>query len=494
MVRTSLLLAVVAVWAAGAAAQSTFDLDDITCWVGTGSNRAAVVIDWFENSTADEALVWGYRWDGSATSEDMILAVLAADDRLYAKVINFSFGKFINGIGFDLNDNGVFGLDDGTVFDSAGIAITDGSDLAAPTDPGDVYFEGYFTAFWNFSIASTSPFAGGSWETAQVGISDRALADGSWDGYAFTPTFAEARPENPANACVPEASSLLLVAGAFAAVLFVKRRAVGAALLVALAGTATVASAASPFASEVVSYSPGSAVGVANPAPYQTDGSQALGAPARDAGFGSQVGVFYGPFRSSDLTIIGAGGELVVKFDHLVLDHHLNPFGVDLLVFGNAFFTRNAEGEAAGILSEPGRIAVSLDGIEWVDVPSVTADGLYPTLGYQDTAYNGSGSFGGTTLTDFTLPVDPSFDPFGKTEAEINSAYAGSGGGAGVDIGALGLSAIQYVKVYQRQADNFSTEIDAFADVAAVPEPSSFVLAAVSAAGFSVLYRSRRGA
>ena len=49
-----------------------FTFDDIEFWVGTGANRAALVIDWLENSNEPPALVWGYRWNGTATGRDML--------------------------------------------------------------------------------------------------------------------------------------------------------------------------------------------------------------------------------------------------------------------------------------------------------------------------------------------------------------------------------------------------------------------------------------
>ena len=42
------------------------DCGDIQLWAGTGANEAAMVIDW-NDGKSDESLVWGYRWDGSAT-------------------------------------------------------------------------------------------------------------------------------------------------------------------------------------------------------------------------------------------------------------------------------------------------------------------------------------------------------------------------------------------------------------------------------------------
>jgi hypothetical protein len=395
----------------------------------------------------------------------------------------------VYGIGYDVDRDG-FALTDGTVFDADGIAVTGASDGETAVDPDDLYAEGFFTGFWNLGLGNGNPFDGGSWSSALTGVSGRVLSNGSWDSLAFTPTFSNAFAENPVSASVvPEVSALHLVAVTIGLLLLHRHRRALTALMMVAAITGTTM-ADSPFATEVVSYVKGAAPGVGNPAPYQTDGSQSLGSPARDAGFGSQVGVFYSAFLPKDLVIIGPGGELVVKFDHPVENDSKNPFGIDLLVFGNAFLILGPGNVAGGVASEPGRIAVSSNGSTWLDVPGLTADGLFPTMGFVDSVYNGFGNFGGTIPTDFTKPVDPSLNVIGKTESEIVAGYAGSGGGLGIDIGVLGLSSIQFVRISQPTSDTWTTEIDAFADVAAVPEPGSFALVGVVALG--LLLRRRQ--
>ncbi|MGO8676767.1 MAG: hypothetical protein ACLQVX_12960 [Limisphaerales bacterium] len=69
-------------------------LDAIQLWAGSGTNRAALVIEWstpeiLTDTTvpapiADKTLVWGYRFDATnATGTQMLRAILAADPRLY---------------------------------------------------------------------------------------------------------------------------------------------------------------------------------------------------------------------------------------------------------------------------------------------------------------------------------------------------------------------------------------------------------------------------
>ncbi len=458
--------------------------DDIQFWAGTGANRAAIAIDWDADSTADQSLVWGFRWDGTASGEDMLMAVVAADPRLFIKGLHGGFGYSLNGVGYDDGD-GIFGIDDGTVFNSSGIAETVApSDAAQPTDSGDRYAEGWFAGFWSYGLSSGNPFDGGSWVSALTGVTDEELTDGDWNSLAFTQTFGpDSFARNAYAAPVPEPSSLALIASGLLLVVMVRRfRAAplrsGAVLLVF--ALATPLAFASPFATDVVSYTPGTPIGVGNPAPYQTDGTQALGSPTRDTLFGSQVGVFYPAFGSGELAIIGAGGELTVKFDHHVENDPANPFGIDLLVFGNAGYVRGSNGLATGIVAEPAQISVSQDGQNWFDIVSAFADTAFPTLGYSDTAYTGQGNAGGTILTDFTRPVDPAFNGIGHTEVEINAAYAGAGGGTGIDLSLVNLDWIQYVRITQPADATWSSEIDAFADVAPVPEPASYLLFALA--------------
>jgi hypothetical protein len=249
---------------------------------------------------------------------------------------------------------------------------------------------------------------------------------------------------------------------------------------------------ASPFASEVVSYSPGS-----NAQAGYDDPTVSLGSPGRSSGteaYDGDVSPFNAPYLASDVVSIGAGGSLVVRFDHPVADDAANPYGIDLLVFGNAFLGLDYDtGLADGTLvfDEPGRIAVSQDGVTWIDVDGVFADALFPTLAYQDTP--GPFGSGGTIPTSYTRPVNPALTPAsfaGMTLPEIGALYGGSGGGAGIDLSPLGLPWIEYVRVYQPAGDAFSTEVDAFADV---PEPAPLLLVALAALGLTLARGRARG-
>ncbi len=228
-----------------------------------------------------------------------------------------------------------------------------------------------------------------------------------------------------------------------------------------------------PFASEVVAYTAGSGAvaGFNNPL-------VALGPPERFTGEGLIPGAvtpFQPAFRPDEVVSLGVGGELILAFDREVVDDPRHPFGVDILVFGNAFFTDGAFGlgVVAGLASEGGTIAVSADGLDWRTVVGRDADGLFPTLGYLDV-----GPFSpvaGAVESDFTRPVDPSITLhalIGLSHEEVVERYAGSGGGAGIDIGALGLSSARFVRITGPGAAGMSPEIDAIAAVSPVGSPA----------------------
>lgn len=179
--------------------------DDIQFWVGTGSNSAAVAIDWDKNSTATPALVWGFRWDGTATGQTMLNAIVAADPRLFVKSEGHgSLGSAIYGLGYDDGD-GEFALNDDTVFDELGFAASDGpADLGAAIDPDDFYREGWFLGYWHYGLSVGNPYGGGSWKASQAGMTGRTLSDGDWDSWVYTESFS-AMPfaQNPVAAEPP---------------------------------------------------------------------------------------------------------------------------------------------------------------------------------------------------------------------------------------------------------------------------------------------------
>jgi hypothetical protein len=250
----------------------------------------------------------------------------------------------------------------------------------------------------------------------------------------------------------------------------------GAMLLAMIAPASHATAGDDPFADVVINYTPGS-----NPAPGYTNPNAALGEPARMTGLITPTAVvspFNPAFGSGQIVSIGAGGSLTLGFNSPIFNHPGNPFGIDLIVFGNTGFIDSAhpDGVCAGIFgNDGGLIEVSANGVTWHAVPGVDADGLFPTLGYLD-----SGPYAttpGSFLSDFTRPVDPALrlaDFLGLGHAQIVGLYEGSGGGTGIDIGALGLSQISFVRITVPPASPFNVEIDAVSAVAPSASPADF--------------------
>ncbi len=229
---------------------------------------------------------------------------------------------------------------------------------------------------------------------------------------------------------------------------------------------------ADPWADRVVSYVAGEGVS----AGYDSPGS-ALGEPTRYTGVGVYPGAvtpFNSAYLGGEIVTLGRGGVLVVAFDEPVADDPLNPFGIDLLIFGNSFYSdaNYPNGVAGTLFAEGGGVEVSADGSEWRRVP-VLADGLFPTLGYLDLT-DPYATLPGSVPSDFTRSVDPAFDPGGLAFARIVAGYAGSGGGAGIDLAATGLASISFVRI--SNAGGMTPDIDALSDAAPVPGPGAGLL------------------
>jgi hypothetical protein len=221
-----------------------------------------------------------------------------------------------------------------------------------------------------------------------------------------------------------------------------------------------------PFATAVVEYVPG--IGAA--AGYQNPQS-ALGWPERFTGEGLYPGVvspFSSPWLSHEVVSIGLGGRLTLELGEDIVDDPANPYGIDFIVFGNAFFWDLAWplGVAGQLYAEGGPISVSEDGLNFIPVPGAVADGAMPTLGYLDVGpYS---EVPGEVESDFRMPFDPKLakSPMaGLSFEELRELYGASGGGHGVDIAATGLARVRFVRI-EGPAGSGSTEVDALTVVA----------------------------
>jgi MYXO-CTERM domain-containing protein len=250
-------------------------------------------------------------------------------------------------------------------------------------------------------------------------------------------------------------------------------RSVSVVLAASVAASVFSTAALGQYATNVVSYTPGTGT---NPA--YLDPTRSLGEPSRftPGSFPGAVTPFQSAFLGSQLTQVGRGGSLVVSFDTPITNSASNPFGIDFLVFGNAFLpdANYPSGITSGtIAAEGGDIDVSADGTTWFRVATNAADGLYPTLGYSDLT-NPYSTVAGLVNSNFQQPVNPAFTiGAGLTFADIVAGYNGSGGGFGVDIASSGLSVVNFVRISVASNAQFVPEIDGFA---VVPAPGAAAL------------------
>lgn len=256
------------------------------------------------------------------------------------------------------------------------------------------------------------------------------------------------------------------------------------------------------FATEVISYEPGSGVGDG----YDDPGT-ALGRPSIDASYnGAQRPVVpvCPAYEEDALVTIGVGGHLVLKFNHKVSDDRNNPYGFDFIVFGNAIQPIGGGnywtyGDPCQVIigsgqtgSEFGKVSVSQNGNTWYSFNNGPyADSFAPTLGRRfDPAHPYKGYAGWNNLwwgeaTDPTVPLDPNLKPgsfAGISVAEMCKRYGKSAGGTAFDLKNLapndyaaltvdpdtGCKWIQYIKIECTDPYGiYKPEVDAVADVSA---------------------------
>ena len=243
------------------------------------------------------------------------------------------------------------------------------------------------------------------------------------------------------------------------------------------------------------------------------DANDLLGKPTRIipawGGGTSHVSLVEPAWEDDAITTFNTGDWAVVKFDHQVTDDPDNPYGLDLVVYGNSFFAgyggfvyddtdHRSYGIGGGVFAEPLQISVSQNGIDWytyVDGPY--GDDYYPTNPWvwDPDLYDATGNGWTDQENDYAKPVNPDLTAAdfaaAGTSYEAMLLYDGSAGGVGLDLAESGFEWIQYVKV--EGVDGFSGgEIDAFADVAPVPVPAAVWLLGSGLLGLVGLRRRKR--
>lgn len=172
---------------------TTISFSDIQYWVGTGSNQAAFVVQWNDSKNPD-ALVWGFRWDGNATGEDMLKAIAKADHRFFSLLYpGTPYGTAVGGLGFDLNgqdSNALIKNGNATypLYPVDGIVKTTAYDFDDYTakDVNDHWKSGWNDGFWSYMVKDPSD---PGFSSSGSGSTGRILQNGSWDVWNYSPDF-----------------------------------------------------------------------------------------------------------------------------------------------------------------------------------------------------------------------------------------------------------------------------------------------------------------
>lgn len=173
---------------------STINFSDIQYWVGSGTNEAAFVVQWNDSKNPD-ALVWGFRWNGNATGEDMLKAIAQADQRFFTLLYpGTQFGTAVGGMGFDLNGqntNALYKNGNTTypLYPVGGIVNTTAYDFDNYTaaDAADHWGAGWYNGYWSYWVKDPTDADFGY---SGVGATSRVLQNGSYDVWNFNAGMA----------------------------------------------------------------------------------------------------------------------------------------------------------------------------------------------------------------------------------------------------------------------------------------------------------------
>lgn len=209
------IAALLALSVSGLHAQALVDgFDDIRFWAGSGTNRAALVLQW-NDGDSPTSLAWGFRWNGQATGLQMLTAIAGstlvreagggdtvetsagADPRLSLVLERYGFGDAVYSLVFD---------DAGTVRTAADwsagywqYSLHGGTFEYSTYDWQTQSFEGPFL----YDVSGTPTYGTVTWTEAQIGASDRQLVDGAWDAWSFAPGFVGAPVVQPSSVGLP---------------------------------------------------------------------------------------------------------------------------------------------------------------------------------------------------------------------------------------------------------------------------------------------------
>lgn len=175
---------------------SYFAFRDIKYWIGTGTKKAALVIDWHDGNQP-EALVWGYRFDGKKSAGDMLEEIANQDPRLLIAIgegmksgtclFSIAYRPVIGAKPYEiryqekplkLKSEGVYTVD----FDPKKDDAVDHFTISDPTARWQTGF--YKIGYWSYfhKERRLDPFG-----YSNFGLWNLQLIDGSWHGISWSP-------------------------------------------------------------------------------------------------------------------------------------------------------------------------------------------------------------------------------------------------------------------------------------------------------------------
>ena len=419
--------------------------------VGEGTNICYFVLNWY-----GDAKLWGYRWRSYAetpTVYDALMEIDHEDHRLHVAVQSMTSSYVdIYFMGYDVNDSA-------PQWDTVNGCSSDPAALVGMED----YL--YYSQWWVFYSGIDASTYGNTAVYSSLDAANTAHVEAD-KVYLFTigsPEYDETWNESPATP--PDWTP-----------------------------------AESPYGYRVVD----SKVASSTKALYKNP-ENVLHRPTcyMEGTWGGPVSPYNPAWMDGELLSLDAENCFVtIEFDHPVVDDPNNPWGIDLLVFGNAFGTGKTktyyeEASHPGnweFTGEPnaeaGCVEVSADGTTWYPFTNGPfCDDWAPTYGYIfDPANANTNLYAGnkwwSVTTDATWPVKPGIgwtDIEGLTIETLSYRYDKSAGGAGFDIGGIaglptdakGRKYIKFVRIsptqyYNEEDDEWgwtAPDVDAVADV-----------------------------
>jgi hypothetical protein len=173
---------------------------DVDYWTGTGTSETILIVDW--NNAGDwvsESHAFGYRWDGSATTEAAMLADICANGGL--DIDTGYGGAFVNNLFYTDADG----------------------DVHAHTEEGswNLGSTNDVNAVWGDMNGDWTKL--GDWDANGMGIDSEYIADGQLEGINLMWWFSP-NPIQPLTVPVPEPATIGLLAMGLAGVLGRKYR------------------------------------------------------------------------------------------------------------------------------------------------------------------------------------------------------------------------------------------------------------------------------